>query len=560
MVLGSNAELRRNLIQAFGGSETQIIYKPVKRQNLVITVTERGTLESASNLDVFNQVEGQTTILWILPEGSQVKKGDKVVELDSATLKDNLTNQEIATRRAKADYEQARKTFEVAEIAVKEYKFGTYEQEKQTIQGEQKLAESELQRARDRLKWSSAMLEKSYISNSQVIADQLAELKAEISKRQAETRMTVLNKYTKKKQETELEANVEKARSDMMAKEQTYQLELTKEEKLKKQIVNCLLYAPGDGLIVYANDANRNRGNNQPQIEEGAVVRERQKIFSLPDINSMQANTKVHESMVDRIEPGLFSQIRVDAFANAKLTGKVKKVAPLPDPSSFFSSDIKVYTTLVTVDQTFSALRPGMSAEVTILIDTLKDVLCIPVTAVLPLQGKDYVYIKTPTGPKRVEVQLGKTNDILIEIKEGVKEDDQVAMNPMSLLSDAERQKASSASSRAEQRNADWGNVKAKSPGEAGAAKGKGKGRGKGAGGAFRKVAPEIRAKLLNPSTPDEQKLDILKNAGLPEGQAQQILDRIKNGGGPGGRGGPGGGGGGFGGGGRGGNGGGGSQ
>ncbi|HEU5117808.1 MAG TPA: efflux RND transporter periplasmic adaptor subunit, partial [Isosphaeraceae bacterium] len=417
VVLGSNADLRKSLIQAFSGAEAQIIYKPVRKQTLVITVTERGTLESGSNQDVFSQVEGQTTILWILPEGSQVKKGEKVVELDSATMNDNLTNQVIATRRAEADFEQARKTFEVAEIAVKEYMLGTYEQEKQTIQGEQKLAESELQRAIDRLEWSEAMLKKNYISPSQVLADQLAKLKAEISKAQAEKKMEVLKQFTYQKQLTELQANVEKARSDMMAKEQTYDLEKSKEEKLKRQIDNCVLFAPGDGLIVYANDPNRNRGSTQPQIEEGAVVRERQKIFSLPDIANMQVNTKVHESMVDRVEKGQTTQIRVDAFANVKLTGEVKKIQPLPDPSSFFSSDIKVYTTLVTIDQTFTALRPGMSAEVTVLIDTLKDVLCIPVTAVLPLEGKDFVYVKTPQGPKRQEVKLGKTNDILIEVK-----------------------------------------------------------------------------------------------------------------------------------------------
>src|SRR5581483_8533590 len=169
----------------------------------------------------------------------------------------------------------------------------------------------------------------------------------------------------------------------------------------KRQIEKCKLYAPGDGLVVYANDTNQFRGNNQPLIEEGAIDRERQKIFSLPDIEHMQVNTKVHESMVDRVRSGQPAKIRVDAFANLPLTGTVQKIQPLPDPNSFFSSDVKVYSTIVGIDQTNTSLRPGMTAEVTILIQTLDDVLCIPVTAVLPLKGENCVYVITPEGPVR---------------------------------------------------------------------------------------------------------------------------------------------------------------
>ena len=86
-------------------------------------------------------------------------------------------------------------------------------------------------------------------------------------------------------------------------------------------------------------------GSNQPQIEEGATVRERQKIISIPDISQMQVNAKVHESLIDKISPEHQGQIRVDAFADQQLTGTVIDVAPLPDPGNFFSSDIKVYTT-----------------------------------------------------------------------------------------------------------------------------------------------------------------------------------------------------------------------
>lgn len=549
VVAAGSQDVRKGISRFFSSSHDTLIPYIVKKQKLVITVVERGDLKSAQNTDVINEVEGQTTILWILPEGSRVQEGDKVCELDSAALRDNLVNQEIATKRAEADFENAKKTREVAEIAVQEYKEGTYKQDYQNIQGEITLAKSEMERAKDRLGWSERMFENKYVSESQVIADRLAEIKAEISQAQAERKMDVLTRYTYKKQVTELEANVEKARSDELAKEQTFQLEQAKLEKLRKQIDKTVLYAPGEGLIVYANDSGSFRGNNQPLVEEGAVVRERQKIFSIPDIDHMQVDTKVHESMVDRIEPGQRARIRVDAFPSVGLTGTVQKVQPLPDQTSFFSSDIKVYTTIVTIDQTFTALRPGMTAEVTIYIDTLEDVLCIPVTAVLPMQDKDYVYVLTPEGPERREVKLGETNDILIEIKEGLQENERVAMNPGALLSEDERREAFSASARADARAKDFSDLKnsggSQSPGmqgesggeakQGGEARRKGRGEGGPGGGGGgpggMMGSPEDREKFMSASR--EERRQMLQDRGIPADRVDSILDRMEQGGGP---------------------------
>ena len=148
-----------------------------------------------------------------------------------------------------------------------------------------------------------------------------------------------------------------------------------------KQIENCKLFAPGDGIVVYANDPMKSFGSTQPQIEEGATVRERQKIFSLPDIGRMQVNTKVHESKIDKIERGMRAKIRVDAFSDRELSGTVMDVAPLPDPTSFFSSDIKVYTTKVRIDNPLPGLRPGHERRGDHPGDRKENVLSVPMEA-----------------------------------------------------------------------------------------------------------------------------------------------------------------------------------
>ena len=215
--------------------------------------------------------------------------------------------------------------------------------------------------------------------------------------------------------------------------------ERTKEAKLEKQIINCKLFAPGDGIVVYANDPQRSFGSNAPQIEEGATVRERQKIFSLPDITRMQVNTKVHESQIDKITPGMKARIRVDAFSETELAGTVLDVAPLPDPTSFFSSDVKVYTTRVKIDNPLTGLRPGMNAEVTILVDRKENVLSVPVQAILEYSGKDHLAVRTPNGYDRREVELGATNDKFVEVTKGITPGAVVALNPLTLISENEK-------------------------------------------------------------------------------------------------------------------------
>lgn len=111
---------------------------------LRVMVVERGSLESSSSTDVISEVEGQTTILSILPEGTKVQKGDFVCELDSSGLRDRLINQEIATKQAEANLEQARTSLDIAEIAVREYLEGLYPLEEQTGEGRIALAKSEL--------------------------------------------------------------------------------------------------------------------------------------------------------------------------------------------------------------------------------------------------------------------------------------------------------------------------------------------------------------------------------------------------------------------------------
>ena len=96
-------------------------------------------------------MSSNTAILSFLPEGTKVKEGDLVAELDSSPLRGQLVDQRITTKSAEAAFQNAKLTREVAEIAVKEYEEGIYPQDRATIQGEIQLAQSADQKAKARM-------------------------------------------------------------------------------------------------------------------------------------------------------------------------------------------------------------------------------------------------------------------------------------------------------------------------------------------------------------------------------------------------------------------------
>jgi multidrug efflux pump subunit AcrA (membrane-fusion protein) len=158
----------------------------------------------------------------------------------------------------------------------------------------------------------------------------------------------------------------------------------------------------------------------------------------VPD-GTMEVNAKVREPVIDRIDRGLKARIRVDAFPRELLSGTVSEVAPLPDPVCFFIGFIKTYTTKIQIDKGPAGVRPGMTAQVEILVNDLENVLSVPVEAVVHYDDKDHVAVQLPAcGFEWREVTLGLSNERFIEVKQGIWTGESVAIKPDGLLSEAQ--------------------------------------------------------------------------------------------------------------------------
>lgn len=411
-----------------------VLTHTVGKADLLLTVTDDGTLQSAANIEVKCEVAGGGTILWLVQDGKHVEAGEKLCELDPATITDQLNLQKSVYEKARALKIQAEQNLEAAQIAVREYREGTYVQSLQTADSAIQIAEQNLSGAQNTLDFTQKMVRKGFATPLQLEADGFAVKRSQLDLDAAKTAKRVLQDFTYEKTVKQLEATREAAAAQLKAESATFQNEEDHLKHLEEQLKKCTIFAPAAGMVVYANDDRSRWGSSEPAILEGAIVRDRQTILRLPDLKNMQVKTSVHESKVDQIYPGMPAKVLIQG---RPFTGHVVSMANQPESQSFMSANVKEYATVVAIDGSPTGLRPGMTAEVTILIADVQDAITLPITAVVEKRNGYFAYIKTPTRIEERELKLGLTNDTYIEIKDGVKEGDVVVRNPRAVVAEA---------------------------------------------------------------------------------------------------------------------------
>ena len=124
----------------------------------------------------------------------------------------------------------------LAEIAVEEYAWSSYPRDLAAVEGEIKLAESDLSRSEDRVGWARRMFDKGYVSKATKLSEELSLKKAQFALEQARTRRKVMVEYTKAKRVKGLQSAAEKARADELAKLATWERERAKQADLERQL------------------------------------------------------------------------------------------------------------------------------------------------------------------------------------------------------------------------------------------------------------------------------------------------------------------------------------
>ncbi|HOK10265.1 MAG TPA: efflux RND transporter periplasmic adaptor subunit [Candidatus Hydrogenedens sp.] len=306
------------------------------------------------------------------------------------------------------------------------------------------LSEEDLKLAQKKLEGTRRLFEKAFVTQTDLETDELTLKRKEVALEQANTNKSLFIQYEFPKQAERLVAEyieavwkyiriqklaksrLAQAEANLNSAKAQFALESRKKRELEEQIQKCTIRATKPGLVVYGGEEDRFM---QERIQEGTSVRERQIIITIPDTSVMQVRSKIHESNIKRVKQGQKVRIRVDAFPDELLTGMVEKVAVLPNAQNrWLNPDLKVYDTFIIIDGTHTWLKPGMTAQVEILVAELKNVLYVPLQSVFNVDNQQVCYVQKGNDIEMRIVKTGEFNESFIEIKEGLKEGEKVLL------------------------------------------------------------------------------------------------------------------------------------
>ncbi len=433
----------------------------VRKGPLRIAVTARGSLQAADTVRMASTIEGRTTILSVVPEGTQVAEGQIVCELDATAMVEKRIEQAITAGNAEAALVKARATLEIqqsqnqsdinkaqqviefAEQDLRMFLEGERAMEMEQAQQAIDLAREEDQRARERFAWSGKLAEKGFLTSTELEADRIALHRSEITLQQSERALDLQERFKMPRRESELRAAVAEARqegervklqtaarlidfeSDVRTSQATLQLEQQKLARLDSQIEAAKIRATRAGYVIYAQ-----RDNDDPPIGAGAEVREREEILSIPNSDGMTVGVKLHESVLKQVAVGQPCTVTIEALPGVRLEGRMATVAMLPDQTSrWMNPNLRVYKAEVAITTQDPALRPGMSCAVEILVDELVDVTYVPLQAVFLDRSGTASFVSVRGEVERREVKTGQFNDLWVQILAGLSPGEVVLMS-----------------------------------------------------------------------------------------------------------------------------------
>jgi len=460
---------RSKVFQANDTTSTNHPTFVVQRGPLLISVIESGTIKAREQVIIKSEVEGQTSILSLVAEGTRVKEGDVLVELDASRLLDEKIDQQIRVQNAEAAFVGARENMAVvenqaesdvdkAELAyefskedLKKYIEGEYPNKLKEAESSLTLANEELARAEEKLDWSKKLFKEKYISQTELQADELTFKRKGLDLELAKNNLDLLKNYTHKRNLAQLESDVKQAemalertrrkasadvvqaRANLEAKKAEFERQKDKLKKIEEQIGKTKIYAPTDGLVIYATSAQSGgfRRHSTEPLQEGQEVRERQELIYLPTTTSSMVEVALHEASLDKVHVGLPVKVTVDALPEKTFFGRVATIAPLPDPqSAWMNPDLKVYDTDIYLDNNSNGLRTGMSCKAEIIIEQHQEATYVPVQAVLRVGGEPTVYVVNGGALKPRKVEIGFDNDRMVRIISGLEPGEVVSLTP----------------------------------------------------------------------------------------------------------------------------------
>lgn len=370
------------------------IVAQVKRGDFNVTVTTSGELRAPKFVQVTlpsNAVQAQVfqpmKILSLVQEGTIVKEGDKVAEIDRSPFATKQQEVSLALQKVEAQYEQA------------------------MLDSTMKLG-----KAREDMKTMELTLEEKKIAKEQAVFE------APSVKRQAE-----LDYEKAQRAMAQAKVDYKTQTEQAMAKMREVGADRDRQKNLLNNIMNVMaaltITAPAPGMVIYVKEWSGKKKTTGSSVNpwEPAVA-------TLPDLSIMESLTYVNEIDVRKLRVGQTVRVTLDADPSKELVGTVKQVANVGEQRP--NSDAKVFEVVVNIEKPDTALRPGMTTGNAVSTQSLKDVLFIPLDALVVEEGIPIVFKQDGARVIKQEVATGAMNDDEVVIVKGLTEGETVLLSP----------------------------------------------------------------------------------------------------------------------------------
>ena len=322
----------------------------------------------------------------LVPEGSIVKKGDFVAELDRSEIMGKLQDAQLDVQSAESQVIQAQLDTTLT-----------------------------LSQARDNLVNLRFALEERQIEVDQSKYESPAvQRQAEIELDRAKRQLTqeTKNYQTKVKQSEaqlrEVETELQKKRNEIV--------------KIRQLMAQFTVYAPDQGMIIYRRNWDGSKITEGGQISAWSPV-----VAELPDFSVMESVTYVNEVDIQKIELGQIVQIGLDAVPDKVLTGIVTNVANIGEQRKNYDS--KVFEVVIEINESDSLLRPAMTTSNRIKIASVENALSVPLETIHAEDSLTFVYKREGLDVVLQEVKIGLVNENEVIIERGLNDKDELYLS-----------------------------------------------------------------------------------------------------------------------------------
>jgi RND family efflux transporter MFP subunit len=388
------------LLMLFGGwyvySKTTVnegdITVTIKKSDFEIAVVTSGELEAKTSKDIEGPTEMRSLGIWqvkianLVPEGSVVKKGDFIAELDKTEIATKIKDAESELEKIQSQYEQIRLDTTLT-----------------------------LRQARDDLNNLDFQLKE-----KQIIVEQST------YEPPATIRQVNLDLEKTKKSMEQLQSNYQIKRQQSAAKMQEISASLNQTKNKLQNLMNLMaqfsITAPEAGMVIYERD-----WNGKKKAVGATISAWEPTVATLPDLNTMISKTYVNEVDIRKLKVGQTVDVSLDAFPEKKLTGKVTTVANVGEQMPKYDS--KVFEVIVQVNEKDTTLRPAMTTSNKIIVGKLKNVLSVPLDAIHTFEGNSFVYVRGGMGVSKKQIKTGVANENSTVVTAGLAEGDEIFLN-----------------------------------------------------------------------------------------------------------------------------------